>query len=253
MTISLIPVTGLPMVEPGQDLAQLLGDAIAALEHTPGDGDVLVVCQKVVSKAEGRIVKLADVEPRAEAVSFAEEYEKDAAVVELAMAEAREILRRENGHLITSTGPGFICANSGLDRSNQNRDGEVTLLPLDSDASAATLRARICERFGARIAVIISDTFGRPWRLGQLDVAIGSAGITVLDDHGGRDDFAGRPLEHTQIALADQLAAAAGLLAGKADGVPAVLVTGLGLHEPAGDDYASAAALVRPPEDDLFR
>ena len=168
------------------------------------------------------------------------------------MAEAREILRKERGHLITATGPGFICANSGLDRSNQNEEGEVTLLPVDSDASAARLRAALEATCGVAIGVIVSDTFGRPWRLGQLDVAIGAAGVAVLDDHGGRSDLGGRVLEHTQIAVADQLAAAAGLLAGKSAGVPAVLIRGApGATGAAVGDRA--ADLVRPPEDDMFR
>lgn len=250
--VELVPITGLPMIVPGQDLAALIADALDRAGVTPAAGDVLVVCQKVVSKAEGRIVRLADVEPRAEAREFADKFAKDSALVELAMAEAREILRRERGHLITATGPGWICANSGLDRSNQNADGEVTLLPVDADASAARLREQLADRFGVRLGVIVSDTFGRPWRLGQLDVAIGAAGVAVLDDHAGCLDLAGRPLEHTQIAVGDQLAAAAGLLAGKADGVPAVLVRGLGLAEPGADDEG-ATRLLRPPEDDLFR
>ena len=153
------------------------------------------------------------------------------------------------GHLITATGPGFICANSGIDRSNQNRDGEVTLLPLDSDMSAARLRDALGERLGVTPAVLISDTFGRPWRLGQLDFAIGAAGFEVLDDHAGRTDWRGRKLEHTLIAVADQLAAAAGLVMGKSDGVPAVLIRGYAYR----DGTAGAAALVRPRAEDLFR
>lgn len=251
-TIELIPLRGIPMVAPGDDLPSMLAAAIeqAGIELEPED--VLVVCQKVVSKAEGRVARLGDVEPRPEAADFAREFDKDPAVVELAMAEAREILRKERGHLITATGPGFICANSGLDRSNQNEEGEVTLLPVDSDASAARLRAALEATCGVAIGVIVSDTFGRPWRLGQLDVAIGAAGVAVLDDHGGRSDLGGRVLEHTQIAVADQLAAAAGLLAGKSAGVPAVLIRGApGATGAAVGDRA--ADLVRPPEDDMFR
>lgn len=251
-SIELIPITGLPMVAPGHDLASLLADGIVAAGVDPVDGDVLVVCQKVVSKAEGRVVRLASVEPREEARAFAVEFDKDAAVIELAMAEASEILRRERGHLITVTGPGWICANSGLDRSNQNAEGEATLLPVDADTSAARLYERLRTRFGVRVGVIISDTFGRPWRLGQLDVAIGAAGVVVLDDHTAREDLVGRPLEHTQIAVADQLAAAAGLLAGKAAGVPAVLIRGAEAIGPDADG-ATAAMLIRPPTDDLFR
>ena len=199
MAIELIGLTGLPRVEPGDDLAVMIAAAVEEGGHGIEPGDVLVVCQKVVSKAEGRIVALADVKPRAEAVEFARTYEKDPAVVELALAEATEVLRMGDGHLITVTGPGFICANSGLDRSNQNEEGQATLLPLDSDASAQSLRATLTAHFGVETPVIISDTFGRPWRMGQLDVAIGSAGLAVLDDHEGTTDWAGRSLEHTLI------------------------------------------------------
>jgi len=154
-----------------------------------------------------------------------------------------------NGHLITATGPGFVCANAGIDRSNQARETDVTLLPVDADASARKVRTALEQVFGVEIAVVISDTFGRPWRLGQIDFAIGAAGIEVLDDHVGRRDWSGRVLEHTVIATADQLAAAAGLVMGKADGVPAVIVRGFGYHR----GTAAAADLVRPRDEDLFR
>lgn len=249
MSVSLHPVTGLPAVQPGDDLAALLVAGLASSQLTVRDGDILVVCQKVVSKAEGRIVRLADVAIGDDAAEFATTYEKDPAVVQTALDEATEVLRMGDGHLITATGPGWICANSGIDRSNQNADGEITLLPVDSDASARGLRERLVEEFGVEIGVVISDTFGRPWRMGQLDVAIGVAGIEVLDDHEGRTDWSERPLEHTLIAVADQVAAAAGLLAGKADGVPAVLVHGAPHRKGAG----KAADLVRPRENDLFR
>lgn len=250
MSISIEPLLGIGLVEPGDDLARLLAPALSAMSHPLRDDDVLVVCQKIVSKAEGRIVDLATVTPSARAVEFAGSYGKDAALVELALHEATEILRMGNGHLITATGPGFICANSGIDRSNQNRDGDVTLLPLDADDSARRLRARLKETSGVDLAVVISDTFGRPWRLGQLDVAIGCAGLDVLDDHAGRSDWGGRRLEHTLIAVADQLAAAAGLVMGKADGIPAVLVRGFPYRR-GGE--SGAASLVRPRSEDIFR
>jgi coenzyme F420-0:L-glutamate ligase/coenzyme F420-1:gamma-L-glutamate ligase len=249
MGIELIGLTGLPGIEPGDDLGELLADAIKRDVGQVQVGDLLVVCQKIVSKAEGRIVVLDDVQPRPEAVEFATAYDKDPAVVELALAEATEVLRMGDGHLITATGPGFICANSGLDRSNQNGEGQVTLLPLDSDASAQVLRRGLSERFGLDMAVIVSDTFGPPWLMGQLDVAIGPAGLVVLDDHDGSTDWTGRSLEHTLLAVADQIAAAAGLVMGKAAGVPAVLVRGSGFA--AGEGRATE--LVRPKETDLFR
>lgn len=249
MAMELIGLTGLPAIKVGDDLSALLA---AAIERDVGRleaGDLLVVCQKIVSKAEGRVVALGDVRPRPEAAQFAATYGKDPAVIELALAEATEVLRMGNGHLITATGPGFICANSGVDRSNQNGEGQATLLPLDSDASAERLRRALGKRFELDVAVIVSDTFGRPWRMGQLDVAIGAAGLAVLDDHEGSADWSGRVLEHTLIAVADQIAAAAGLVMGKADGVPAVLVRGVGYIAAEG----RAAELVRPKETDLFR
>lgn len=246
--VSLHPLIGIPSIEPGDDLAACIGDAILA-----GPGirarDIVIVCQKVVSKAEGRVVKLEEVEAGDKAKAFAKKYEKDPAMVELALREATEVLRMNDGHLITVTAKGFIAANSGIDRSNQTCDTAVTLLPLDSDASARGLRAALGKRFGVDIAVIVTDTFGRPWRLGQIDFAIGAAGIRVLDDHVGRPDWSGRKLEHTVIATADQVAAAAGMLMDKDGGIPAVVMRGLE-YESADDD---AGKLVRPRAQDLFR
>jgi len=249
VSISVHPLLGVGSVSPGDDLGTLIAAALAPIEPRLQPSDVLVVCQKIVSKAEGRVVDLATVTPGPQAVEFAKGHEKDAALVELALAEATEVLRMGSGHLITATGPGFICANAGIDRSNQNREGEVTLLPVDADASARRLRAALAERLGVELGVLVSDTFGRPWRLGQLDFAIGAAGLEVLDDHAGRADWRGRRLEHTLIAVADQLAAAAGLVMGKADGVPAALIRGYAYR--AGN--SGAATLVRPRDEDLFR
>jgi coenzyme F420-0:L-glutamate ligase/coenzyme F420-1:gamma-L-glutamate ligase len=226
MEIRIIPLTGIPAVRPGDDLGAILGDAIERSGGGLQANDVVVVCQKVVSKSEGRIVRVDEVHPRARAAEYAREFDKDPVVVELALQEAREVLRMERGHLITATGPGWICANSGLDRSNQNDATRSTLLPVDADRSAAALREALGARFGVPPAVVISDTFGRPWRLGQIDFAIGAAGFAVLDDHAGRSDWSGRTLEHTQIAVADQLAAASALAVRKDGGVPAVIVRG---------------------------
>lgn len=250
MPVMLLPIDGLPEVSPGDDVASVV---IAGLERSRlgvKADDVVVVCQKIVSKAEGRVVRLTEVEPSPRARAFAERFDKDAAVVELALREASEVLRMENGHLITRTGAGWIAANSGVDRSNQARAGQATLLPLDPDASAFALRQRLVERFGVPVAVIITDTFGRPWRLGQIDFALGSAGLAVLDDHDGRHDRNGRLLEHTAIATADQLAAAAGLVMAKAAGVPVVIVRGASYR---ADPSSAARELVRPASDDLFK
>jgi len=247
--IDIVPLRGLPAIRPGDDLAAFIVRALRRRRLRLREDDVLVVCQKVVSKAEGRVVRLGDVRPGARARAFAERYGKDPAVVELALREAREVLRMCDGHLITATGAGWVCANSGIDRSNQNAADEVTLLPLDADASARRLRRRIRLLTGVAPAVVISDTFGRPWRLGQVDVAIGVAGMVALESWQGRRDWAGRRLEHTELAVADQVAAAAGLVAGKDAGVPAVLVRGLQPRRGRG----GAAALVRPRAEDLFR
>lgn len=246
--VSILPLTGIPPIEPGSDLAQHIGDAIVASAGLR-DRDIVVVCQKVISKAEGRVVRLRDVVARDKALAFAKKYEKEPALIELALQEAIEVLRMTDGHLITSTAKGFVAANSGVDRSNQATSDEATLLPLDSDASASLLRRKLCDRFGVDIAVVITDTFGRPWRLGQIDFAIGAAGMKVLDDHAGRIDWTGRVLEHTVIALADQVAAAAGMVMTKDRGIPAALVRGF--HYESGEE--NAGNLVRPRAQDLFR
>jgi len=246
--VSIFPLTGIPAIGPGDDLARLVGDAIMRSVQLRA-GDIVVVCQKVVSKAEGRIVRLEDVVPGEKARGFAKKYEKDPAMIELALQEAREVLRMNDGHLITATAKGFIAANSGIDRSNQATGSEATLLPVDSDASAARLRQQLGERFGVEVAVVVTDTFGRPWRLGQLDFAIGAAGMKVLDDYIGRPDWTGRTLEHTVIAVADQVAAAAGMVMSKAGGIPAALVRGFSWE--SGNE--NAGNLVRPRAQDLFR
>lgn len=249
MTLSLHPIVGIGQIVPGDDLAGVIASALTENGPALVDGDIVVVCQKVVSKAEGRVVSLAEVTPGTKALEYARAHGKDPALIELALQEATEVLRMTAGHLITATGPGFVCANAGIDRSNQANSGEVTLLPLDADASAERLRAALGAAFGADVGIVVSDTFGRPWRLGQVDVALGAAGIPVLDDHAGRTDWTGRGLEHTLIAVGDQLAAAAGLVMGKSDGVPAVVVRGYSW----GGIGGRAADLVRPREDDLFR
>ena len=253
MAVMLLPIDGLPEVRPGDDLAALLIDAIERSRMGLKAADVVVVCQKVISKAEGRVVDLATVEPGERAQRFAESYDKDARVVEVALREATDVVRMGDGHLITRTGAGWVAANSGIDRSNQADEDCLTLLPEVPDASAARLRASLSEHFAVPVAVIVTDTWGRAWRLGQIDFAIGAAGIQVLEDHSGRLDRNGRPLEHTMIAVADQMAAAAGLLMEKSAGVAAVLVRGARYSVPEGAEDRGARSMVRPPEDDLFR
>lgn len=248
-TLAIIPLTGLPRIHPTDDLAALLGETIEASKVGLKRGDVVVVCQKVVSKAEGRIVELATVTPSAFAERLAAESGKDARLLEVILHETTRIVRMADGHLICETGPGWVCANAGVDESNGVAPGTVTLLPLDADASAEALRAALAAASGIAVGVIISDTFGRPWREGQVDVALGVAGVGALLDWRGRTDMTGRDLHHTVLAVADQMAAAAGLLMEKDSGTAAVLVRGFDWRATAG----RGRDLVRPRATDLFR
>jgi coenzyme F420-0:L-glutamate ligase/coenzyme F420-1:gamma-L-glutamate ligase len=212
---------------------------------------VLVVAHKVVSKAEGRTRRLGDVAPTEQARSIAARHGRDARLVQVVLDESREVLRAEGGVIVSVTAHGLVCANAGVDRSNAS-PGEVILLPNDPDASARSLRARIRGLRGVRPALVVADTFGRAWRLGQVDVAVGAAGLCPLDDWRGRRDTFGRELTATRIAVADAVAGAAELVRAKDSGEPAVLARGLGRHV-TEDDGPGAAALRRPAEEDLFR
>ena len=237
----------MPEIRAGDDLAALLLEAAGML----ADGDVLVVSHKIVSKAEGRTVALADVEPRGEAVVLGAAHAKDPRLVEVILRESSEIVRSRPGVLICRTHHGFVCANAGVDTSNAGSEGEVVLLPEDSDGSARALRARLRELAGVAPAVVVADSFGRAWRVGQTDVAIGVAGLAAVDDWRGRADSAGRPLQATVIAVADEAASAADLTRGKDTREPAVLVRGLERYVTEGDG-PGAAALVRDRDEDLF-
>jgi coenzyme F420-0:L-glutamate ligase/coenzyme F420-1:gamma-L-glutamate ligase len=228
-------------VRPGDDLAGLLAGADLA------DGDVLVVAHKVVSKAEGRVRSLAEIAPGEEAVRLAGGV-KDPRLVQAVLDESASVLRSGHGVLICVTHHGFVCANAGVDQSNSGNEGELVLLPVDPDASARALRAAL----GVRVGVVISDSFGRPWRLGETDVAIGVAGLRPIDDWRGRRDGFGRELQVATIAVADALAAAADLARGKDSREPVVLLRGAEQHV-TEEDGPGAAALRRPPELDLFR
>ena len=252
MAVLLLPIPGLPSIRPGDDLAGLLADAIDEARVGAKDGDVLVVCQKIVSKAEGRVVPLASVEPSSFARAWAERNEKDPRLVELVLRESARVVRMDGGNLIVETHSGWICANAGIDQSNAVADDTVTLLPLDADASASRLRAELGRRLGADLAVVVTDTFGRPWRQGQIEFAIGVAGIEPLADLRGTSDMNGRELGVTVLASADAIAAAAGLVMEKAAGIAAVLVRGAGAKRTEGDG-PGARALIRPRELDLFR
>jgi len=248
-TLAVIGLTGLPRIQPGDDLAALLVETIEANKVGLKRGDVVVVCQKVVSKAEGRIVELAPVTPSAFAAQIARDTGKDARLVEVVLRQTTRLVRMAGGHLICETGPGWVCANAGVDESNGVAPGTVTLLPEDADASAERLRAALEKASGAAVGVIVSDTFGRPWRDGQVDVALGVAGVGALLDCRGRSDLTGRDLQHTILAVADQLAAAAGLLMEKDSGTAAVLIRGFEWRATVG----RGRDLVRPPATDLFR
>jgi coenzyme F420-0:L-glutamate ligase / coenzyme F420-1:gamma-L-glutamate ligase len=241
-----LPVEG--EIEVGADLAGLVLAAVKGRGETLLGEDVLIVTQKAVSKAEGRVVRLEDVEPSAFAQQFAEQYGKDARQVEVVLRETKRIVKMDRGILVSETRHGFICANAGVDASNVGA-AVVSLLPEDSDRSAARLRDRLGEIAGVQPAVIITDTFGRPWRMGLTNVAIGVAGMDPLYSYAGQRDPYGYELRVTVMALADELASAAELVMGKTAGVPFVLIRGLP-YEPA---EGSARALVRAAEEDIFR
>jgi coenzyme F420-0:L-glutamate ligase / coenzyme F420-1:gamma-L-glutamate ligase len=251
--LSAVALDGLPEIEAGADLAALIAARLPGGERL-ADGDVLVVAHKVVSKAEGRVRSLDGVEPGERARELAAAHGKDPRHVEVVLEETRELLRAERGVLICVTRHGFVCANAGVDASNAASPGTVVLLPRDPDASARALRARLRELTGAAPAVVIADSFGRAWRHGQVDVAIGVAGLAPLEDWRGRADSVGRELRATWIALADEVAAAADLARRKDSRQPVVLVRGLERHvTPPGDDGPGARALLRPAAEDLFR
>src|SRR5579862_453381 len=251
--LTITGLRGVPMVQAGDDLAAIALAAYGASRLAPADGDVLVVAQKIVSKAEGRVVEVAAVEPSPEAVALAAEVEKDPRLVEVILSESRRIVRHRPNLVIAEHRRGWVMANAGIDHSNvAPGDGieRVLLLPLDPDASAETLRRQLAERSGRRIAVIISDSFGRPFRRGTVGIALGAAGLPAVIDWRGHPDLFGRILEVTETGFADEIAAAASLVQGQADeATPIVLVRGLVWSAPD----APGAALVRPPEHDLFR
>jgi coenzyme F420-0:L-glutamate ligase/coenzyme F420-1:gamma-L-glutamate ligase len=250
-TLQVIGVDGMPEVAAGDDLVSLTLRAIERAGMRLLAGDVLVFTQKVLSKAEQKLVRLDEVVPSPTARDWAERWGGDARVVELVLREAKRVVRMERGIVITETRHGFVCANSGVDVSNVP-EGWAALLPHDPDASARKLCRGLRDGSGARVGVIVSDTFGRPWRDGQIDVAIGVAGVRAILDYRGVHDSQGRPLRSTRIAVADELAAAAELVMGKTRGVPVAIVRGTGLALTALEDE-TGRTLLRPSEQDLFR
>ncbi|MCA9790283.1 MAG: coenzyme F420-0:L-glutamate ligase [Candidatus Eremiobacteraeota bacterium] len=242
--MTVLPVTGLPEVRPGDDLVGML----LASGFEFANGDVVVVTQKIVSKAEGRLVRLDSVSPRPEAIEFATRYDKDPRQVELVLAESHEILRMERGIIISRTHQGFVCANAGLDMSNTDGGETACLLPLDCDASARALHQGLTQRLGFELGLIVSDSFGRPWRNGIVNVALGVAGMAACRDYRGQTDPAGLELKASIMASADMLASAAELVMGKTDAVPVAVIRGWGPLGPVG----TGAELVRPRHEFLF-
>ena len=240
--ISLLPVRGLPEIQAGDDLGALI-----AARAELADGDVVVVAQKAVSKAEGRIVRIDELEPSAKAVELAGD-ERDPREVEAVLREAKRIVRERGPLVIAETQHGFICASAGVDHSNAPEPGTLVLLPLDPDASARELRQRLRELTGRTVGVVVTDSFGRPFRQGTTDVALGVAGIPALLDLRGTTDRVGYVLRSSRVAIADEIAAAADLARGKAEGVPVVIVRGLAL-----DGDGTGQEIVIEPELDLFR
>ena len=251
--IRVIGLRGLPDITPALDLASEITKAVKAEGLTLGadDGlaDILVVTQKVISKSEGRLVDLQTVTPSPFAEQFARRYEKDPRVVEVVLRESRRIVKMDHGTIISETHHGFVCANAGVDESNLEDDQTVALLPVDADRSARQLRTAIGKRVAIEPAIIISDTFGRPWRDGLVNVAIGVAGLAPLTDYRDLPDTGGRIMKMTALAIADELASAAELVMGKLDRVPVALIRGYS-HTPS---EGAARELIRPPEKDMFR
>ena len=246
--IQIIPLIGLPEIIRGDDLVKLIAKAARKWNLRIETGDVFVIAQKIVSKSEGQIVPLDSIEPSVRAVRWAAEYKKDARVIELVLREAKRLVRMEKGVIVSETKHGFVCANAGVDTSNAP-NGAAVLLPEDSDHSARHLRTGLAREFGVSIAVIISDTFGRPWREGLVNVALGVAGVAPLVDYRGKRDANGRALQSTIIAVADELASAAELVMGKSNGIPVAIVRGVVGARSSG----SGRDLIRAVKKDLFR
>ncbi|HBC57095.1 MAG TPA: coenzyme F420-0:L-glutamate ligase [Gammaproteobacteria bacterium] len=252
MTLSFTPFTSLSMIQPGDNLAEMIIDAKPATMGDWLEGDLLVIAQKVISKAEGRYVRLTDVTPSPEAIELAKEVDKDPRFVELVLQESVRVVRKRPGVLIVEHKLGFVHANAGIDRSNiEHSESQVLLLPQDPDSSAQKLSTELSNLVGINLPIIINDSMGRAWRNGTLGLAIGVSGLTPLVSHIGEKDIYGRSLEVTEVAVADELAAAASLVMGQTTAkIPVVLVRGFRAHQ---TDRASTRMLIRDAESDLFR
>lgn len=252
-SVTYFAVPGIPLIKPGDDLATVIGDALKAAEFELTTGDIIVIAQKIISKSEDRYVGLNSVVPSEKALALAKDIGKDPRFIEVVLSESEEVVRHRPNIMIVAHRLGYVMANAGIDQSNiQHNDGEerVLLLPKDPDGSAAALKAKFDAAFGANVGVIINDSFGRPWRNGVVGVALGVAGLPSLLDLIGAPDMFGRPMQVTEIAVADEIAAGASLLMGQAaEGLPVVVVRGLSFSSAS----RPASALVRPRERDMFR
>jgi coenzyme F420-0:L-glutamate ligase / coenzyme F420-1:gamma-L-glutamate ligase len=248
-TIQLTPILGIPEVRPDDDIGAMIARAAGGMKFELADGDIVVVAQKIVSKAEGRLVNLESIIPSEFALEIAGRQNRDPRLVEVILSESSNIVKMEGHILITETRHGFVCANAGVDQSNVSGEHWVSLLPVAPDESALSLKRRLTELLNVNLAVIITDTFGRPWREGLTNVAIGIAGVKPLDDFRGQSDDHGRQLSATVLAVADELAAAAGLLMKKTSRIPVVIIRGYEYDHGEGN----AQELLRAKERDLFR
>lgn len=253
-SISIIPVTRLPEIKPGDNLVKVISDSLTREKIDLRNGDILAIAQKIISKAENRIVKIDEISPTSFAISVAKELDKDPKIIEIILGETKRIVKMEKGkfqkgRLIVETRNGIVCANAGVDASNVSGGDTVTLLPQDPDASAKRLVEEFKNVLGIEIAIIITDTVGRPWRTGLTEIAIGCWGINPLKDYRGEKDSKGYELSATVVAIADEIAAAAGLVMNKIHSIPVAIVRGYH-YEPGG---RGAKELIRDPEEDLFR
>ncbi|WP_047154806.1 coenzyme F420-0:L-glutamate ligase [Aneurinibacillus tyrosinisolvens] len=248
-SFTVMGIEGIPEVSAGDDLALLIIEALDKQGIRLEDEDIVIVTSKIVSKAEGRIIARNDVQPSSFAIQLAQLTKKDPFEVEIILRESLRPIKVSDHVLIMETKQGFICANAGIDQSNVGDDDVFLLLPLDADASAMKIRTSLENHYGINLAVIISDTFGRPWRMGQTNVAIGISGMSAISDYKGKYDYYGRELKSTEIAITDQIAASAEMVMGKADGIPVAVIRGYSY--PKGD--GKAKHLIRPKQMDLFR
>jgi len=248
-SISFIAIEGIPLIKEGDNLAEMIVRALDGGGMRLERGDIVVICQKIVSKAEGRVYDLKQIEPSTLARNIANRWDKDARAVELVLSQTNRIVRMDRGVIIVDTGPGWICANAGMDESNSIEEDRAILLPVDPDQSAAQIRADLKRLSGVELAVMITDTFGRPWRDGLTEVCLGISGMNPMLDLRGHNDLGGRELHHTVVAVADEIACGAGLLMEKASSTPAIVVRGYNYDPFEGN----AKVLIRPAEADLFR